>query len=261
LTTYLDRILEAHRARAAVDARSTDALIEQCASVSPARDFAGALRADELSVIAEVKRRSPSKGLLAPTLDPVGLAQAYEVGGAACMSVLTDEDFFGGSPADLQAARGAVTLPVIRKDFTVSLNDVCDARLMGADCVLLIAAALDDVELRDFHQLAMTVGVQALVEIHDEAELDRALAIDVTLIGVNQRDLVTFAVDTERAERMAPLMPTNVVRVAESGVDAPAMARRLRDAGFDAILVGEHLVRSGDPSTTLRALRGKIDSF
>jgi indole-3-glycerol phosphate synthase len=261
LTTYLDRILAAHRASASADVRSTGALIEQCLSLSPVRDFEGALRGDDLAVIAEVKRRSPSKGLLAPRLDPAQLAVAYEAGGAACMSVLTDEDFFGGSATDLQVARGAVALPVIRKDFTVALNDVCDARLMGADCVLLIAAALDDDELRDFHQLARHIGLQALVEIHDEAELDRALAVEATLVGVNQRDLVTFAVDTERAERMAPLMPAHVVRVAESGVDAPAMAQRLHAAGFDAILVGEHLVRSGDPSTTLRALRGKLASF
>jgi indole-3-glycerol phosphate synthase len=256
LTTYLDRIVDAHRQRAAADQRSTEALIDEIAALAPVRDFAAALAGPGLAVIAEIKRRSPSKGALALDLDPATLAELYQDGGAACMSVLTDEDFFGGSRDDLVAARAAVSLPVLRKDFTVSANDVCDARLMGADCVLLIAAALDDGELRDLHQLAGQVGLHALVEIHDEAELGRALEVGASLVGVNQRDLVTFAVDTERAVRMAPLMPTGVVRVAESGVDSPALALRLHESGYDAILVGEYLVRSGDVANTVRALRG-----
>ena len=194
--TYLDKILAAHRETASHDTRSSAELLAQCLQVAPARDFAGALRAPGLSVIAEVKRRSPSKGDLAADLDPAEVAaSAYAEGGAACLSVLTDVDHFGGSPADLQAARAAVDLPVIRKDFTVALHDVYDARLMGADAVLLIAAALNDDELAQFADAASQVGLTALFEIHDEVELERALAVNAQVVGVNQRDLVTFEVD------------------------------------------------------------------
>jgi indole-3-glycerol phosphate synthase len=208
-----------------------------------------------MAVISEVKRRSPSKGALFPDLDPAQLARQYQAGGASCLSVLTDVDWFGGSVADLQAARAAVSLPVLRKDFTVHRHDVLDARIMGADCVLLIAAALDDAELAEFHGLATGVGLDVLVEIHDEAELERALAVDATLIGVNQRDLVTFEVDTDRAVRMAPLMPEGVVRVAESGVRDAADVGVLGNAGYHAVLVGESLVKHGDPEAGVAELR------
>ena len=228
-------------------------------SVAPARGFRAAVEtvaaSGEIAVISEIKRRSPSKGDLAPGLNPIELARQYERGGAACLSVLTDVDFFGGSVEDLVAAREACSLPVLRKDFTVSARDVCDARIMGADCVLLIAAALDQSELESFLKLAHAVGFDALVEIHDEAELDRAIAAGADLIGVNQRDLVTFAVDTDRAVRMAPQMPAGVVRVAESGVTGPADAAVLAEAGYHAVLVGEHLVTSGDPEGGVSALR------
>ena len=157
--------------------------------------------------------------------------------------------------SDLQTARAATGLPVIRKDFTVDARDVVDTRLMGADCVLLIAAALDDRELADFHALAMEVGLDALVEIHDEPELERALAVDATLIGVNQRDLVTFQVDQQRAVRMAPQMPPGVIRVAESGVRDAADSAALHGAGYHALLVGERLVTSGDPAAEIEKLR------
>lgn len=256
MTTYLDRILAAHREKAAVDARSVETLLNGLAGVPRARGFRAALAAAQgLGVIAEVKRRSPSKGPLAPDLDPAALATDYVDGGATCLSVLTDEDFFGGSASDLAAARSAVTIPVLRKDFTVSELDVLDARRMGADAVLLIAAALDDEELRAFHDLATEIGLDVLVEIHDEPELERALAVDATLIGVNQRDLVTFEVDTDRAVRMAPLMPEGVVRVAESGVRGPDDAARLAAAGYHAVLVGESLVTAGDPRAGVAALR------
>ena len=209
-----------------------------------------------MAIISEIKRRSPSKGDLFADLDPGRLARAYEAGGASCLSVLTDEDWFGGSIADLQAARASVDLPVIRKDFTVDARDVVDTRLMGADCVLLIAAALDDAELADFHRLATELGLDALVEIHDEVELERALAVDADLVGVNQRDLITFQVDRERAVRMAAQMPTGVVRVAESGVRSRADAVALADAGYHALLVGETLVKSGRPADEIRRLRG-----
>jgi indole-3-glycerol phosphate synthase len=187
VTTYLDRILEAHRAAAGLDTRSLDDLVAEASGAAPARGLRAAVaavaEAGDLAVIAEVKRRSPSKGPLAPDLDPVALAGAYAAGGAAALSVLTDVDHFGGSVADLQQARAACALPVLRKDFTVSARDVCDARIMGADCVLLIAAALDDGELGEFLALARHLQVDALVEIHDEAELERALALGADLIG------------------------------------------------------------------------------
>lgn len=226
----------------------------------PTRGFRDALinvaEAGEVAVISEIKRRSPSKGDLAIDLDPAQLAQQYELGGAACLSVLTDVDFFGGSAADLVTARAACSLPVLRKDFTVSERDVCDARLMGADCVLLIAAALDQSELENFLALARRIGLDVLVEIHDEPELQRAIAAGADLIGVNQRDLVTFTVDTARAVRMAPQMPAGVVRVAESGITGPEDAAVLAAAGYQAVLVGEHLVTSGDPRSGVAALRG-----
>jgi indole-3-glycerol phosphate synthase len=256
MATYLDGIVLAHRLTAAGDSRDEDELRAAASAADPVRGFARAIRATEgLAVIAEVKRRSPSKGDLFADLDPAHLAGQYEQGGATCLSVLTDEVHFGGSPDDLAAARRATRLPVLRKDFTVSIKDVLDARLMGADCVLLIAAALDDDELASFHRVATEVGLDALVEVHDEAELDRALAVGATLVGVNQRDLVTFEVDHERAVRMAAAFPDHVVSVAESGVRGPEDAAALAEAGYDAVLVGESLVTSGDPTAAVAALR------
>lgn len=222
---------------------------------SQPRGFTSSLRdAAPLGVIAEVKRRSPSKGDLAPGVDPARLAERYRIGGAAGCSVLTDSEFFGGSPADLTAVRESVGLPVLRKDFTVSAHDVADARIMGADAILLIAAVLDDVELADFHNLAVELGLDVLVEVHDEAEAERAVAVGANLIGVNQRDLVTFAVDTDRAVRVAASLPPDAVRVAESGIAGPEDIGPLVAAGFDAVLVGESLVRSSDPAAAVRAL-------
>jgi indole-3-glycerol phosphate synthase len=258
MATYLDRILERHREVAEGETRSLDALIDEAQSLPPTRGFRAALAAEgaeRLAVISEIKRRSPSKGDLNAELDPVAMAQAYAAGGASCLSVLTDVEFFGGSVADLQAARSACSLPVLRKDFTVSPFDVVDARLMGADCVLLIAAALEPCKLGDYHALATELGLDVLVEIHDEHELESALAADATLIGVNQRDLVTFQVDHERAVRMAGVIPDGVVKVAESGVRGPDDATSLRAAGYHAVLVGETLVTSGDPSAALQSLR------
>jgi len=258
MATYLDRILAAHRAAAAADPRPLDPLVEAARTAPAPRGFAAALRrdaADGLAVIAEVKRRSPSKGDLAADLDPAETARAYEAGGATCLSVLTDVDFFGGSPADLQAARAAVAVPVLRKDFTISAHDVCDARTMGADAVLLIVAALDDAELGELHDLGRDLGLDVLVEVHDEAELDRALAVGATLVGVNQRDLVTFEVDTARAVRVAAAMPDGILRVAESGIRGPADAAALAAAGFHAVLVGESVVTSGDRAGSVAALR------
>jgi len=255
--TYLDAILDAHRAAAAIDSRTVDQLIVAAHDMAPTRGFRDALAdSDRLGVISEIKRRSPSKGDLNADLDPAEMARTYERGGASCLSVLTDTPHFGGSVSDLQMAWQSCSIPVLRKDFTVSPLNVVDARLMGADCVLLIAAALDRAELVDFHQLATEIGLDVLVEIHDEAELELALAADATLIGVNQRDLVTFRVDHERAERMAGFIPDHAVKVAESGVRGGGDARRLEDAGYDAVLVGETLVTSVDPAAAIAELIG-----
>jgi indole-3-glycerol phosphate synthase len=256
MTTYLDSILEHHRAVAAADRRPVEALIAEASTLPPTRGFAAAIRNQaSLAVIGEIKRRSPSKGDLFADLDPAAMAEAYAEGGASCLSVLTDGPHFGGSVSDLQTARAACNLPVLRKDFTVDERDVVDTRLMGADCVLLIAAALDKGQLRAFHELATSLGLDVLVEIHDEDELQGALDADATMIGVNQRDLVTFSVDHRRAVRMAAVIPPNVVKVAESGVRDRADAQSLRDAGFHAVLVGESLVTAGDPAAAIAELR------
>ena len=256
MATYLDDILARHRREAAYDRRPIADLEKAVADLAPCRGFRAALaRTSGLGVIAEVKRRSPSKGDLFAGLEPGSLAADYEAGGAACLSVLTDGPSFGGSRADLRAARSGCALPVLRKDFTVHEHDVLDARIMGADCVLLIAAALSDHDLSRFHDLAVEVGLDVLVEIHDERELDRALSIGADLVGVNQRDLVTFEVDHERALRMAVTFPADVVSVAESGVRGPDDAAALAAAGYDAVLVGESLVTAGDPAAAVRGLR------
>ncbi|HWE54339.1 MAG TPA: indole-3-glycerol phosphate synthase TrpC [Acidimicrobiales bacterium] len=255
MAIYLDRILAAHRAAAGDDRRDIDALVAEATAQPAARGFRAALRtSDSIAVISEIKRRSPSKGDLAPDLDPADLAARYTAGGAAALSVLTDVEFFGGSVADLCAARAAVAVPVLRKDFTVGPADVLDARIMGADAVLLIAAALDPGELAELYRLAVRVGLDALVEVHDESEAEVALAAGATMIGVNQRDLTSFEVDTDRARRVGAALPDHVVRVAESGIRDADDVRVLADAGFDAILVGETLVRSADPAAAVAGL-------
>ena len=255
--TYLDVIVDAHRATAAADPRPLEPLLERAGELPATRPFAAALVADDdLAVIAEVKRRSPSKGPLALDLDPASLARSYQCGGAACLSVLTDERWFGGSAADLAEARQACQLPVLRKDFTVDVRDVADARLMGADAVLLIAAALDDELLGRCLDLASSLGLAALVEVHDADELARAVALGASLVGVNQRDLTTFEVDRSLAARLAELMPPGTVTVAESGVRGAEDAVALAAAGYDAVLVGETLVTSPDPGAAVLDLRG-----
>ena len=255
---YLDEILAQHREVASRDSRSLSGLIEATRTISNSRGFATRLIEDSknaLAVIAEIKRRSPSRGLLSHDLDPKVVAQQYKNAGASCISVLTDSDFFGGSVDDLKGARGAVDLPVLRKDFTVSLNDICDAKLMNADCILLIVAALNKFELAEFHNFALELGLDVLVEIHDEPELDLALEVGAKMIGVNQRNLRTFEVDQQRAVRIAKKIPGSVVRVAESGVRTRDDALQLRDAGYHAVLVGETLVTSKNIAMTLNELR------
>jgi indole-3-glycerol phosphate synthase len=270
MPAYLDSILVAHRAAAAADRRDVGAAVDAARAHVEAlgsaegldgpRDFTAALRAGRaargMAVISEIKRRSPSKGDLDPGLDPAAVAADYEAGGASCLSVLTDEEFFGGSRADLRAARAACRLPVLRKDFTVSPLDVCDARTMGADAVLLIVAALDDTELTELLGLARSLRLAALVEVHDEPELERALAVGADLVGVNQRDLRTFEVDRERALQMGERMPADVVAVAESGIRDADDVERLAAAGYTAVLVGETLVRSADRTSAVDGLLG-----
>lgn len=254
---YLDKIVDQHRTAALADTRDLDKLISQAKISLPPRGFEKRLRQDsvtKLAVIAEIKRRSPSKGVLKSDLNPKVIADQYQQGGASCLSILTDIEFFGGSEKDLEDARQAVDLPILRKDFTVSSKDICDAKIMNADCVLLIVAALDKTELKDLHGLAASLSLDVLVEIHDEKELEVALEIGANLIGVNQRDLKTFEVDHQRALRMANKMPSHVVRIAESGVKTRDDAQSLRDAGYHAILVGESLVTSTNIAKSLREL-------
>jgi len=265
VATYLDRIGAWHRDVAATDRRDLRGLAAKARAASPPRDFAGALKAHRgrssgeatIALVAEIKRRSPSKGDLAPDLDPAETARAYAAGGASCLSVLTDGPHFGGSPEDLKLARGTVGLPVLRKDFTVSAADVYDARIMGADAVLLIVALLDHGELAELYEIAGDLDMAALVEVHDEDELEVALGIGAGLVGVNQRDLHTFEVDRGRAARVAHNVPAGVLKVAESGVSSAGDVAALAEAGFDAVLVGEALVRRPDQRAAVAELLGR----
>jgi indole-3-glycerol phosphate synthase len=237
--------------------QTRDLLRERAIGAPRARDFAGALRRVDgtLAVIGELKRRSPSKGDLALDLDPAATAKAYEAGGAAALSVLTDRPYFGGSVADMQAARDATGLPVLRKDFTIDEIQVYEARAIGADAVLLICAALpDDALLADLHALARELGMSALVETQDAAEIDRALGAEAEVVGVNSRDLATFSEDLDIPAALASRVPAGVIAVAESAIRSADDARRMGEAGFDAVLVGEALVRADDPTALVRDL-------
>ena len=218
------------------------------------RDFRAALGEHQPAIIAEMKKASPSRGVLSHSFDPAGLAREYELGGAAALSVLTDQSFFQGSLEDMRAAREAASLPVLRKDFTVDEYHVIEAAAHGADAILLIAAILETAQMRALRQLAARYRMAALVEVHTDAELERAIAAGADLIGVNNRDLKTFEVTLETSLRLAPRIPAGVVKVAESGIHSAADIRRLRDAGFDAFLVGEYLMQSAKPSEALRGL-------
>jgi indole-3-glycerol phosphate synthase len=218
------------------------------------RDFAGALRRNGPAVISEIKKASPSKGVLSPDFDPERTARAYERGGAAALSVLTDEHFFQGSLADLRLARASVGLPALRKDFTVDPLHVIEAAANGADAILLIAAVLSVREMRDLRELAASYGMAALVEVHHGEELAAAIDSGTAIIGVNNRNLHTFEVKLETSLELADRIPPAAIRVAESGIHGRADVQRLRAAGFDAFLIGEHLMKSGDPEAALKAL-------
>jgi indole-3-glycerol phosphate synthase len=253
----LTKILDS-AARRALDAQQRlDQLVEAAGAVPPARSLIDALSAPGLSVVAEIKRRSPSAGDIDTTLDPVTRALKYVAGGASAISVLTEPEFFGGSLADLSAVKAVVDVPVLRKDFTLDAAQIWEARAAGADAVLLIVAALSEMLLGELIGVAGQVGVNAIVEAHTADEVRVAVAAGAQIIGVNNRDLGTFVTDLSVAESVADLLPPGIVTIAESGVSDVDGARRMRDAGYDAILVGEALVRSQDPAAFVAALKGE----
>lgn len=251
----LARIVEEKRRE--LEQTPADPRLEQLAAdlIGQRRDFRAALLAAPPAVISEIKKGSPSKGVFTESFDPANIARQYETGGAAALSVLTDRRFFFGSFSDLAAARGAVELPVLRKDFTVDERHVFEAGAHGADAILLIAAILTVEQMRRFRELATALGMAALVEVHDGEELERALDSGAEILGVNNRDLHTFRVSLDTSLRLAERIPSSVVRVSESGIHGAADVQLLQGAGYQAFLVGEHLMLSPDPAAALRALR------
>jgi indole-3-glycerol phosphate synthase len=256
MSDVLARICETTRAEVA--RRKAGAPLE--ASASPPCGFARALKqtadAGRYALIAEIKRASPSAGVIRPDFSPAELARAYAAGGAACLSVLTDGPHFQGSSAHIEEARAAVALPVLRKDFVLDPWQIGESRAMGADCVLLILAALTDIEAAELEQAALAFGMDVLAEVHDRAELDRALRLKTRLIGINNRNLKTLRTDLNTALTLAPLVPAERMVVAESGLSTHDDLRRLAEVGVRAFLVGESLLRQADVAAATRALLG-----
>ena len=255
--TILDRILT-HKMAELAERRTRHSLAQIRAEAEAAaltRAFEECLMAtDNIAVIAECKRASPSAGIINEDFDPVDLAQRYEACGAAAISILTDAKFFGGSLEDLLAVRGAVSLPLLRKDFLFDPYQLYEARAAGADAILLIVAALEEGQLRDLLAEARELSLAALIEVHDETELERALQCEASLIGINNRDLRTFQTDLMTTTKLAPLMPSNITLVAESGIRSVADVSAMAAAGAQAVLIGETLVRAADLCETLGAL-------
>ena len=251
----LARIVDQKRAELARSLPRRAELERRADQRSGHRDFRAALTARQPAIIGEIKKASPSQGALAADFDPASIARAYSSGGAAALSVLTDREFFHSSLQDLETARAAVSLPVLRKDFTVDEFHVVEAAARGADAILLIAALLPEAELRRFRGLAARYRMAALVEVHDASELDAALASGADIIGVNNRNLHTFDVTLETSLRLAEKIPSAVVKVSESGIHSRSAVERLQQAGFQAFLVGEHLMKSADPAAALRDLQ------
>jgi indole-3-glycerol phosphate synthase len=260
MSDILEKILTRKREEIA-ERRTRVALAEivaRATDTEPPRGFVAALRAKIAAglpgVIAEVKKASPSKGVMRPDFHPAEIARSYAAGGAACLSVLTDVDFFQGADAYLQQARAACVLPALRKDFTIDAYQVHEARALGADCILLIVAALDNAQLRDLSQLAAQLGMDVLVEVHDAAELDRALATNAPLIGINNRNLRTFETRLDTTLDLRDRVLADRLLVTESGIHSPADVARMRAAGVHTFLVGEAFMRAQDPGAELRRL-------
>lgn len=260
MSDILDTILAHKRSEVATRRaqRPHAGLLAGCRSALPVRGFVRALQsafdAGIPGVIAEIKKASPSKGLIRADFDPPSIAASYESGGATCLSVLTDERFFQGTDSYLQAARNAVTLPVIRKEFIVDRYQIAESRCLGADCILLIASALDPSALAEFHQEATELGLDVLIEVHDEQELADALALSPRLVGVNNRNLKTFEVSLQTTVRLKALLPPGILMVAESGIHTREDVRLLQGCGVNTFLVGEAFMRAEDPGSRLREL-------
>ena len=250
----LARIVDTKRSELAQLAGVRPDLERRAATRLPARDFRAALLANKPAVIAEIKKASPSKGVFLKNYDPATIARTYFAGGATCLSVLTDRDYFQGSFADLEAARNAVPLPVLRKDFTIDELHVIEAAAHNADAILLIAAILTESEMRRLRELAASFGMAALVEVHDGDECPNCGAA-LEMARVNNRNLHTFEVTLDTSLKLAERIPSDVVKVAESGIHSRADVMKLEAAGFQAFLVGEHLMKSSDPAAALKALR------
>ncbi len=260
MSDILNKIVAVKRQEvaAAIKRKPLDAMRFDAESRVLTRDFAGALRAKiaagKPAVIAEVKKASPSKGVLRADFIPADIAQSYAEYGAACLSVLTDKDFFQGSIDYLKQARASCDLPVLRKDFIVDPYQVYESRVMGADCILLIAACLDDAQMKSLEVLAMSLDMAVLVEVHDRAELDRALKLKTPLLGINNRNLQTFEVSLDTTLALVSEVPADRLLVTESGISTPADVARLRGAGVNAFLVGEAFMRAEDPGVALAGL-------
>jgi indole-3-glycerol phosphate synthase len=256
----LDKILarKAEEIAAAKRARPLARLRDEARAAPPPRDFTGAMRAKisrgQAAVIAEIKRASPSRGLLRADFDPAAIAESYTAHGAACLSVLTDRDFFQGAPEHLAAARNACDLPVLRKDFMLDAYQVFESRALGADCILLIAAALDPARMRELESVALELGMAVLVEVHDAAELDAALALRTPLIGINNRDLRSFETRLATTLDLLPRVPAGRIVVTESGIRVRADADLMRASGVHAFLVGETFMRAPEPGVELEGI-------